>query len=825
MRLRKKTLIIICLTLIGMILLIYAASQMILTASYTGIENREVRSEINGSLSEINYDLSTLDSVTVDYAYWDDTYSFVKNGGLEGYVQSNFVDATMLNQKLNAIVIINASDQVLYARGYDLKRTEDAPVPEGILASLSAGSPLIRSSATGSLHGIIMLQGGPMLISAYPILKSDGEGASAGTLIMGRFLDDREVGVLRNMSGISIAVHPFSEAGMPPDFEPATGLAASGTDVVIAPVDADTVRGYTLIRDIYGNPALVIRVDEPRTVYQQSQNTLIYIITSLLISGLVFSIVTIFFLEKMVMSPVIRLNESVGRIGLDTDISARVSAGGDDEVAQLAVTINRTLDALEASRQQMLDKEQRLRNLVENLSDMVWEMDVDRRFTYVSPQSMEVVGYEPGDLLGKNPFTLMREGDEGRVIQVIREQITRGEIPVLVEIEISRPDGRMTRLEASGVPIVGPDGKVAGYRGIARDIGERKRAEEALRESEERLRLCAATACFGTFDWDIASDMQVWSPETYEIYGVTQDTPLTRDFMNSLIYPGDQQDAALAAYLDPAGTGDYTMEYRIIRASNGTIRWVSVRARVFYAGKGPERKAVRILGAIQDITDRKRAEEEMAASLQEKEVLLKEIHHRVKNNLQIISSLLSLQSENINSENPASTFRESQDRIRSMALIHEKLYQSKDISRIDFDGYVRSLTSYLSHSYAAGRNVSVAIDIEGVSLGIDTAIPCGLIINELVSNSLKYAFRDGRHGELRIGLVQNHDRYTLTVSDNGVGFPPGLDFRNTPSLGLQLVNTLVGQLEGTIELDSLHGTTFKIVFAEVRSCSVQNVTP
>ena len=110
-------------------------------------------------------------------------------------------------------------------------------------------------------------------------------------------------------------------------------------------------------------------------------------------------------------------------------------------------------------------------------------------------------------------------------------------------------------------------------------------------------------------------------------------------------------------------------------------------------------------------------------------------------------------------------------------------------------------------------------------LGIDTAIPCGLIINELVSNCFKYAFRDGRHGELRIGLVQNHDLYTLTVSDNGVGFPPGLDFRNTPSLGLQLVNTLVGQLEGTIELDSLHGTTFKIVFAEVRSCSVQNITP
>ena len=480
MELRKKTLIIISLTLVCMILLIYAASQAILLQSYTDIENREVTSALNSSLNEINYDLSTLDSVTVDYAYWDDTYSYVRNGSPGDYIESNFVEATMLNQKLNVVVIVNASDQVVYARGYDLDKKEDAPVPAGVEESLAGVSPLIRSSTTGSLHGLIILSGCPMMISAYPIMKSDGKGMSAGTMIMGRFLDDSEVGVIRNISGLSIAVHPYAETDMPPGFKPAEGLAAKGNGIVITPADDDTIDGYVLIRDIYGNPALVLRVDEPRTVYHQAQNALLYIITSLLVAGLVFSIVMIFFLEKMVISRMIRLNKSVSRIGLDTDISARVPADGDDEVAQLGDTINRTLDALETSRQKLQDEEQRLRSLVENLSDMVWEMDVDRRFTYVSPRSREVMGYEPGDLLGKNPFLLMRQGEGDRLIRVIGERIARGDIPVHVELEIPRPDGRPTFLEASGTPILGPAGKIVGYRGIARDIGERKRAEERL---------------------------------------------------------------------------------------------------------------------------------------------------------------------------------------------------------------------------------------------------------------------------------------------------------------------------------------------------------
>jgi two-component sensor histidine kinase len=219
-----------------------------------------------------------------------------------------------------------------------------------------------------------------------------------------------------------------------------------------------------------------------------------------------------------------------------------------------------------------------------------------------------------------------------------------------------------------------------------------------------------------------------------------------------------------------------------------------------------------------EIAERKRAEEQIKASLGEKEVLLKEVHHRVKNNLQVVSSMLQLQSKNIKDKETVEMFQESRNRVRSMALVHERLYQSKDLAKVDFAKYIRSLANYLCRSYGVNTNViQLRTNLHDVSLGVDTAIPCGLILNELVSNSLKHAFPDGREGEIHIELrSDDNDKFTLMVSDNGVGLLEDLDFRNTESLGLQLVNTLVNQLEGTIELDRRDGTAFKITFSEIK---------
>jgi PAS domain S-box-containing protein len=217
---------------------------------------------------------------------------------------------------------------------------------------------------------------------------------------------------------------------------------------------------------------------------------------------------------------------------------------------------------------------------------------------------------------------------------------------------------------------------------------------------------------------------------------------------------------------------------------------------------------------LRDITERKREEEKIRASLREKEILLKEIHHRVKNNLQIISSLLNLQSAHIRDPHALEVFKEGQGRVRSMALIHEKLYQSEDLARVDFSEYIRNLAAYLFRSYEVHAGaVRLGVEAEDVLLGVDTAIPCGLIINELVSNSLKHAFPGGTGGSINIRLrPAGHERLTLTVADDGVGLPEGFDVRDTPSLGLQLVNTLARQLGGEVSVNGGAGAEFSITF-------------
>jgi PAS domain S-box-containing protein len=223
-----------------------------------------------------------------------------------------------------------------------------------------------------------------------------------------------------------------------------------------------------------------------------------------------------------------------------------------------------------------------------------------------------------------------------------------------------------------------------------------------------------------------------------------------------------------------------------------------------------------VIGAItthEDITARKQAEEQIKASLKEKEVLLKEIHHRVKNNLQVIASLLNLQSHHIKDKDSREMFQESQNRVRSMALIHENLYTSEDLAHIDIASYIQDLTASLFSAYTVNNAIKVNTDITDIFLTITTAIPCGLIINELVTNALKHAFPKEQDGTITISMTPStNDHLILTVSDTGIGFPERIDFRNTTTLGMQLVISLVEQLDGTITMDRRKGTTFTITF-------------
>jgi two-component sensor histidine kinase len=276
--------------------------------------------------------------------------------------------------------------------------------------------------------------------------------------------------------------------------------------------------------------------------------------------------------------------------------------------------------------------------------------------------------------------------------------------------------------------------------------------------------------------------------------GFLQNSPNLAEFMTHFIAESVQ-------------TSNQVVEAKI----NGSTRNYLVAAQKYC------RNSLAVLVGI-DITKHKEAEAQIQASLREKEVLLQEVHHRVKNNLQVISSLLDLQSQQIEEQATLEIFRESQNRVKSMALVHEKLYKSQDFARINFAEYTESLTSYLFKAYPFNRDkITLELNLDEVTLNIDTAIPCGLIVNELVSNSLKHAFPNNQSGTIRISMFADETQhFNLIVEDNGVGFPPDWNLKQSQSLGVQLVHVLTKQIKGKLELDNRLGSRFCVCFPAIK---------
>ncbi len=689
---------------------------------------------------------------------------------------------------------------------------------------------------------------------------------------------------------------------------------------------------------LYVYEPIVFKGNKLGTIYLKTYTSLsreirnhIILLLSLMFGLLILSYLLANALQKVISGPILKLADTAENVSEKKDYSIRADKENEDEVGKLIDSFNDMLSLIQHRDDALRESEEKFRVLVETSSDIIWELNAEGVYTYVSPQVEKILGYNEEELVGTTPFDLMPQVEKVRLTKIFKDMSAKGEAVVALENVSRHKDGRQVVLETSGVPVLKEDGKVAGYRGVNRDITERKQGEEELlimktlsdQTSEviaikdknfkyiianpvcvdELSKASGQKQIIGNDDYQIlpkeiadklreidervlVNDEEVITEELVgeKIY-LSRKFPI-KDTENNTIAMGliasditerkraereslilrtavDQVPVGIALadenlnlyFCNPEGLGlrggnendlveipkdafdnwqvlmlngePYEIanlplvravtkgltikEEFIVRHQDGSDHLCDAIASPIYDDK-------KIIGGIiifPDVTERKKAEEKIMAALKEKETLLGEVHHRVKNNMQVIASLLKLQSKNVKDKKYADMFKESRDRIRSMALVHEILYQTESFADIDLKEYVRNLVISLFRSYGARPDkIALKIEVEDVSLELERAIPCGLIINELVSNSLKYAFPENRDGEIRVALYSiNEDELVLEVSDNGISISEELDIRNIESMGLYLVTMLSEkQLEGKIELNRVDGTNFHIRF-------------
>ena len=454
--------------------------------------------------------------------------------------------------------------------------------------------------------------------------------------------------------------------------------------------------------------------------------------------------------------------------------------------------------------------EELYRFIVDNMVEGVLIINRDLEILYANSMAATIAGADsPEEMIGRKSLDFVHPESQEDVIES-HELVMQGKKRRVTEYKLLNERW----IETKPVKI--------NYRGQPAnlltfvDITERKHAEDALRASEEQFRSIYEDSPIGIEIYNSGGFLLHVNNACLDIFGIT-DTAEVKGFSlfddPNIPYKDKEQlrTGKIVRYEVPFDFEE-VKKRNLYKTTKAGIAYISVIITPLgvYGKDHPSGYLVQ----VQDFTERKKTEEQIKAALKEKEVLLKEIHHRVKNNLQLVSSLLNLQARHIKDKEALELFKDSQNRLGSIALVHEKLYQSDDLAGIDFTEYVQSLTGHLFFMCGDSSSaVRLHNDIKEVLLDVTTAIPCGLIINELVSNALTYAFPDGRDGEITIVMhLLNENEVERIVRDNGIGFPEDLDFRNTESLGMQIVTSLVGQLEGTIELNRASGTAFRIVF-------------
>lgn len=488
--LRSSTLTIFALLFILLIFLMHFLLNTVMMDSIDQLEEKNVSENIERAVNAIEQQESGLASVTRDWAGWDDTYAFVEDGD-EAYLESNIYEDVFANLELNLMAFVNESGEYTFATGMDLENAEFVPVYPDLKKALEKGGILHNTDSAYTVKGIIMLPEGPMLIASHPILQNDLSGPARGNLVFGRFLDNAAVRELSESLNLDISLETISQENQ--ENAKMAVKPIRNLPIEIKLLGKDKLEARTKLNDISGNPALALRIELPREVSMIGKKGIDYMLYSLIAAGLLFTLLIWLFLEKNILSRLLALSREVIDIGDKGLFRARLGLQKrPDEISSLSEEINRMLDRLEESEHRIRESEQKYRTLVEKGTEIVYSLNREGDFSYISPNCTEVLGYSAEEILGK-PFTSFVHPDDKAKWNCIFQNVSAfDEYKEGCEYRARIKEGSWKWFQTKVSAVQECENKQNSYIGVFYDIHKRKMAEEALQHAHDNLEIKVA---------------------------------------------------------------------------------------------------------------------------------------------------------------------------------------------------------------------------------------------------------------------------------------------------------------------------------------------
>jgi PAS domain S-box-containing protein len=477
MSLRIKSLLVAGGTTAILILILFVSARLIITGSYTRLEQQDTQAHVERALNALTNDLASLQRTDTDYAAWDDTYVFMQDR-TPGYLESNYADSSFINNRLNLVMLVDGQGQPVYIQAFDLNQNQAAPLAAQAQTLILQDAILLQPARQLDHQlGLIMLPDGPFLIASESILTSASAGPARGALIMARALTANEIEQLSEVTQLKLTAIDL-RGQLEPEAQAARAALSDQQPIVVRPVNEQLVQGYALIRDIHDQPVLLLRVDRDRNIYQQGQQTLAYLVLALIVAGLIVGI-TLAVLLQTVIARLHRLNREVYDIGTSTDLTRRVSAQGRDEIGSLTTEINRTFDSLETAQRLLRQREREALTLLDSMPAYAFFKDAQGRYVTANQEFCAIIHCTRETIPGKTDYDFYPpdRAEQYRADDVY--VMEHGETREAAEETIGRgPDAVV--LATKKVPLKDEHGRVIGLIGLVFDVTERRRASQEL---------------------------------------------------------------------------------------------------------------------------------------------------------------------------------------------------------------------------------------------------------------------------------------------------------------------------------------------------------